>query len=213
MNFDIIKIREIIASLFSKDGYSVKNLKMQFPEPLDLNVLVDQSNNINFTFTNELPKVSWQKFVLLSAWIQKIVLGPTEGIIKLKYLPEIKFSYNKEENDQLFGGQKVYDFSEVSKDILREYPDEERKKLAHKCLHYAREWVTITSNSGVDFAQCSQSSQKQLKKDCKNFVMDNLRNDPEMKAGSIILTFLLLYIVLPVILKFILERIFSKIFN
>jgi hypothetical protein len=80
-------------------------------------------------------------------------------------------------------------------------------------LHYAKEWVTITSNSGIDFAGCSASSQRKLKRDCRNFVMDNLRNDPDMKAGSIILTVLLLYVVLPVILKFILERIFSKIFN
>jgi hypothetical protein len=211
MKVDITVIREIISSLFSKDGYAIKNLNIQFPAPLDLNTFIDGDNNINFTFPKELPKVSWKKFVTLSAWIQKIVLGQTEGVIKLKYLPEIRFSYDKEEDEAIFGDQ--INFDDISKDILREYPDEERKKIAHKCLQYAKEWVTITSSSGVNFAECSASSRKQLKKDCRNFVMDNLRNDPDMQAGSIILTFLLLYIVLPVILKFILERIFRKIFN
>jgi hypothetical protein len=80
-------------------------------------------------------------------------------------------------------------------------------------LQYASEWATIASQNNVDFSQADANSARKLKKECKDFVMYNFKQDEEIRYGSIFLTFLLLYVVLPVVLKFVLERIFQKLFN
>ena len=205
----IKEIKDIIDSIFSAGGYTVNNLNIQFPQPLDIKVVSNGDKEISLDFTKSLPKLSWKRFINITAWIQGLTLGPTEGILKLKYLPDVKFSYD--DSSQLFG--QSYDISDIERDIESEYSNEDQKKLAKKCLHYANEWATIASQSGLVFSQCSQKSRVQLKQSCKQFVTDNIRNDKEVVAGSVILTFLLLYVVLPVVLKFVLERLFKKLFS
>ena len=188
----------------------IKNFNVQFPHPLDMKITKDSNNNISLDFTKSLPKVGWKKVINFTAWVQGISLGQTEGVLKLKYFPDIKFSYD-DPAPKLFG--RTYDFSDIENDIEQEYGDDERKKLAKKCLHYANEWTTIASNNGVNFGDCTEISRKQLKQNCRKFVTDNIKNDEEIVAGSVILTFLLLYVVLPVVLKFVLERLFKKLFS
>lgn len=211
MGIPIQQIRDIVDLIFSTTGYNIKNLNVSFPQPLDMKIIRNSDGDIVLSFTGSLPKVSWQKFISLSAWIQGISLGKIGGMLKLKYLPDISFLYDDSETKELFGQEM--DFSDIEEEILVHYNDETRQTLAKKCLHYAAAWATIASNSGVQFSQCTEISQRQLRKNCKNFVSDNIKNDPEIVAGSVILTFILLYVVLPVILKFILERLFKKLFS
>ena len=206
----IQEIKNIIYSIFSDSGYIINNFNVQFPHPLDIKITKNSNDNISLDFTKALPKVGWKKIINFTAWVQGISLGPTQGVLKLKYFPDIKFAYD-DPSPKLFGSN--YDYSDIEKDIEQEYGDNERKKIAKKCLHYANEWTTITSNGGVNFNDCTEISKKQLKRKCKNFVMDNIKNDEEVVAGSVIVTFLLLYVVLPVVLKFVLERWFKKLFN
>lgn len=210
MKIQFQQIRNIVDSIFSESGYNIKNLNIQFPHPLDINIVRDDENNITLTFTESMPKVTWKKFITLSARIIGISLGKTGGVLKLKYLPDIKFAYDDSATEQLFG--QYYNFSDIEEAIASEYDDEERQIIAKKCLHYATEWSTIASQ-GCDFASANGPTRRKLKKDCKNFVMENIKGDPEIQAGSVILTFLFFYVVLPVILKFILERLFKKLFN
>ncbi|NDB57166.1 hypothetical protein EB001_01760 [bacterium] len=210
MSLPIQQIRDIVNLIFSESGYTVKNLNVSFPHPLDIKIIRDNKNNIILSFTESLPKVNWKKFITLTAWVQGLTLGETEGVLRLKYLPDIKFGYDQKSED-LFC--QTYDFSDISEEISGEYQDPNSKKIADKCLHYASEWATIASHNGTNFAECNERSRRQLKKDCKNFVMDNIKNDPEIVAGSVILTFLFFYVVLPMILKFILERLFKKLFS
>jgi hypothetical protein len=105
-----------------------------------------------------------------------------------------------------------FDFSSIQEEIAKEYKDDERKKLASRCLQYGTEWATIASQN-ADFAQSSQREQKRLKQQCKDFIRDNIQNEEEQKYGSVILTFILIYVLLPVVLKFIVERIFKKLFS
>lgn len=205
----IQQIKEIVDLIFSNHGYTVNNLNIQFPQPLDISVTKDNDEEISLDFTKSLPRVTWKKLISITALIKGLSLGKTQGVLKLKYLPDIRFSYD--DSSQLFG--QSFDVSDIEHDIEKEYSDGERKKLARKCLHYANEWATITSQTGLVFADCSGSAKKQLKQSCKQFVMDNIKNDEEIVAGSVILTFLLLYVVLPVVLKFVLERLFKKLFN
>jgi hypothetical protein len=210
MAIPILQIKQIVDFIFSKNGYDIKNLNISFPQPLDIKVIKDTSENIILSFTESLPKVTWQKYIKLSAYVQGLTLGKDGGTLKLRYLPDIKFSYD-ENSETLFGSS--FDTSDIEAQIDAEYADEERNFLAKKCLQYGNEWATIASQGGMNFAECDKYSKRQLKRDCKDFVMSNIKQDPEVMHGSVVLTFLLIYVVLPVILKFILERLFRKLFN
>lgn len=210
MKIPINEIKDIIYSIFSDEGYSVKNFSIQLPKIIDTRMSLDGDNNFNLEFANNnLPKVSWKKVITFAGWIEKITLGEIRGSIKLKYLPAINFSYD--DNQELFGSNKL-DFSDIARDIENEYGDNERKKIAQRCLQYASEWATIASSSGEDFANCSPSKQRKLKAECREFVIDNFKRNEEFGTSPILL-FLLLFVVLPVILRFVLERLFSKLFN
>jgi hypothetical protein len=212
MKIQVQQIRDIVDAIFSKMGYNIKNFNIQFPHPLDIKIVRDEKNNIVLKFTESLPKVTWQKFITLTARISGISLGEKEGVLMLKYLPDVPFSYDDQSTESLFGQAAPYDFSDIYGDINSEYQDEERKILANKCLHYASEWATIANQSG-SLSDTTPCHRRNLKRDCKNFVMDNIKNDPEIQAGSVILTFLFFYVVLPVVLKFVLERLFKKLFS
>lgn len=209
MKIQIKQIRDIINSIFSENGYDVNNLNIQFPDPLNIKIDKDDIENISLTFVGSLPKVTWKKYITFSARIIGLTLGELSGILKLKYLPDVRFSYD-DPPEKMFGSK--YSFNDIEEEIVTEYQDEERRTVAKKCLQYAEEWATIAGQE-VDFASTDAKTRKKLKSDCKNFVVDNIKDDQELQAGSVLLTFLFLYVVLPVILKFILERIFKKLFN
>jgi len=203
------QIKNIIDSIFSEGGYNIQKFNVKFPYPLDISIIKDKDGSIDLTFTKALPHVSWKKFITLSARVDGITLKENGGILKLKFFPDIPFGYDDEPTSL---EAPSYDFSSVASDINSEYSDPERRFLANKCLHYASEWATIASQ-GCDFACASSSDKKRLKRDCKNFVMENIKKDTELQAGSVVLTFLFFYVVLPVVLKFILERVFKKLFS
>ena len=200
------EIRDIVYQIFSDSGYSVKNINIQFPQPLSIKITKNE-DKISLDFTDNTPKLSWKRFITLSANINGVALGEKGGTLKLKYLPDIDFSYEK--TQELMFGQ-AYDFSDIENEILSEYKDDERQKLATKCLQYGAEWTTIASQSAI-FCNASFAEQRILKEQCKEFIKENIKQ--EEKHGSVILTFIFLYVLLPVVLKFIVERIFRKIFN
>lgn len=200
------EIKDIIYQIFSDSGYSINNINVQFPQLLNIKITKNE-DKISIDFVDHTPKLSWKRFITLSAYIDGVTLGETGGTLKLKYLPDIDFSYEKTHKPMFGSG---YDFSGIESEITREYKDEARRKLAKECLQYGIEWATIASQSS-SFRNSSLAEEKILKEQCKNFIRDNLKK--EQKYGSAILTFFLIYILLPVVLKFIVERIFNKIFN
>ena len=203
---DLKHIRDIVYQIFSDSGYSINNVNIQFPQPLNIKITKD-ANSISLDFDNNVPKISWKRLITLSAYINGLALKENGGVLKLRYLPDIEFSYEK--TQELMFGQN-FNFSDISNEIDSQYKDEARKKLATKCLQYGVEWVTIASQNPT-FGQSSLAEQRLLKEQCKDFIKDNIRG--EKKHGSVVLTFILLYVLLPVVLKFIVDRIFKKIFN
>jgi hypothetical protein len=204
---DLKNIRDIIYQIFSDSGYVFNNMNIKFPQPLNIKV-TKKDDTISLDFVNDCPKISWKRIITLSAHVNGLSLGKDGGTIKLRYLPDIDFSYDKTQ-EQLFGNQ--YDFSSIQQDIMKEYGDEERQKLANRCLQYGSEWATIASRSNAALSYATPKEQRVLKQQCKDFIRDNIAN--EKRHGSAILTFVLLYVLLPVILKFIVEKIFRKIFE
>lgn len=198
-------IKNIIDQIFSDLGYSINNVNIQFPQPLNIEITKEQ-DTISLDFVKNTPKISWKKFITLSARIDGIALHKSGGTLKLKYLPDVDFSYEAKQ-ESLFG---MHNFEEIKESIYSEYNDDARQKLALRCLQYGTEWATIASQSSK-FANASKDEQKLLKQQCKAFIRENIKN--EEKHGSAILTFILIYVLLPVVLKFIVERIFRKLFS
>jgi hypothetical protein len=203
---DLKEIRDIVYQIFSDAGYSINNVNIQFPQPLGIKI-TKNDEDISLDFTDKVPKISIKRLITLSAFINGVTLKETGGVLKLRYLPDINFDYEK--SNELLSGNN-FDFSDIANEIELEYQDDERKKLAAKCLQYGMEWVTIASQ-GVSFNECSSQDQKLLKEQCKNFIRENIRE--EQRHGSVVLTFILIYVLLPVVLKFIVERIFRKLFE
>lgn len=201
------EIRDIVYQIFSESGYSVNNINISFPQPLDVSITKNKGE-VSLDFKNKSPKITWKRFISLSAYVNGVSLGENRGTIKIKYLPDINFDYNSPQELSLFG--QVFDFSDIEEEISNQYKDEARQKLAQRCLQYGTEWATIASQSSC-FAQANKHEQEILKSQCKNFIRDNIAN--EERYGSAILTFILLYVLLPVVLKFIVERLFKKLFN
>lgn len=201
------QIKNIIDSIFSDSGYSIQKFNIKFPSLLDI-VISKKEDSVDLSFKKDLPKITWKKFITLSARVSGITLGQNGGVLKLKYFPDIPFSYN--ESEERFGIN--YDLSDIDSQIESEYSEPETRFLAKKCLHYASEWATIASQ-GCDLRCANKYEQYKLKQECKSFVVESIKNDTEIKAGSILLSFLFFYIILPAILRFVLERLFRKIFS
>jgi len=200
------EIRDIIYQIFSESGYSVNNINIQFPQPLTVTA-TQKDDEVSLDFKNKSPKITWSRFISLSAYVNGVSLGKDGGTIKIKYLPDIDFNYDSVK--ELRFGQTI-DFSDIEEEIFNQYSDDARQKLAQRCLQYGVEWAKIASQSSC-FAQADKFEQEKLKSQCKNFIKDNIAN--EERHGSAILTFILLYVLLPVVLKFIVERLFRKLFN
>lgn len=205
---DLKQIRDIVYQVFSSSGYSVNNMNIQFPQPLDIKI-TKKDESILLDFISSIPKVSMKKFITITAHVKGLALHATGGTLKLKYLPDINFDYAK--SQEMIFGQNI-DFSSIEDDIITEYKDNERKNLAYRCLQYGQEWATIASQN-PKFSQSSVSDQNKLKQQCKNFIRENIKNEEDKKYGSVVLTFILIYVILPVVLKFIVERIFKKLFS
>lgn len=200
-------LKEALEKVFSKGGYSFKDFSIKLPQPLNMTFGIVDDNKISLKFLDKLPVISWKKFITVSASIQEIILGNDGGIIRVKYFPDLKFQYSKTDQDVTLFGSKI-NLEEIKSEIDKEYGDEERRKIANLCLHYADQWVTMCCVSGVTPEEFANN--KLLKKDCYHFVKDSVVEDFKQNHGSVVISFILIYVILPIILKWIIEKIFKK---
>jgi hypothetical protein len=204
----IKNLKVILDKVFSSTGYSFKDLYIKLPQPLNMIFGIVEEDKISLKFIDQLPKISWKKFITISALIQEIILDNDGGVIRIKYFPDLKFQYSKSETTNFYSSPIILE--ELYDEINAEYPDAERRKIANLCLHYANEWVTMCCASGVSVDEIV--SNKDSKKNCYRFVKESIVNN-ENKHGSIVISFILIYVILPIILKWIIERIFKKLSN
>ena len=206
---DLFQIESIIRSVF-EDGYLVGGAKLSCSTPLSAIIKDVSEDSISIDFTENLPTATIKRLVSLSFQIQGVVFRKDSGTLRIKHFPDINFKYSKEE--AIFGQTHAVDldFSEIEKDICKEYDDDVRKFLAHRCLQYANEWATIASYGGQDFRSCGHTETAKLKRQCGKFIKESLYNNQDLKYGSVILTFILLQVLLPIIIKWIVEKVFRK---
>lgn len=203
------EISKILLSIFSEEGYSVQGFKIKSKSPLIANIY-SENNETSIKFGQNLPKAEITRLITLYVYIEEILFKQDGGVVRLKNFPDISFGYEQSLLSVLFSNNFACD-EDLQSLIEETYGDDTKKKIAHKCLHYGTEWTTIVSQSG-GFAGASSSDKKELKSQCINFVIENVRHDIEKEYGSVILTYLLVFILIPAIARFIITRLLEKYF-
>jgi isocitrate dehydrogenase len=207
MSIDIEQIKRIIHDLFSKDGYKVNNFGVSCPNDLGMNIK-KQDDCIDIMFTSNLPTVFLEKFIKFNVALQGISLGLTKGYIRLKNFPDIPISYTKK-SQEIIATSNHPNLDDIYADIDAEYQDEGRKKIAQKCLQYASEWTTIVCSNGVDLKDAKPVERRKLKKQCCQFVKENIQNEKDNYGFAILGTILLFYL-LPILINWVVTKLLNK---
>jgi hypothetical protein len=212
MNYDISKIKDIFKSVFSDMGYETSGMSFKCPSPLGISI-ADSADAIDINFTNSknLPVATVRKLIKFNLDILGVNLGPTGGVIKIKFFPDIKFDYNGSVKFGDCSNNMAYEL--ISQEIDDEYGDPERKKIAQRCLQYGSEWATIVSASQTEPVTYSEREKRTLRKQCYNFIYENIKNDKEIECKFVILGVLFLNFVLPVIIGWIVTKILNHWFK
>ena len=188
---DLKNIHSILDQLFL-DGYQVNAIKFKCETPTD-GKITNNLENIYFAFENKLPLAEVNKFITFKLYIEGISFGKNSGVIKLKNFPDMPFNYESK-------------FENFDEEINATFKSQSKRKIASKCLQYAKDWATISSLNGVRFDKCDEFDYFILKNKCYYFVEDQIKNDTELQYGTFI-SILILGIILPAIIKWAVERI------
>jgi hypothetical protein len=203
------EISEVLFKIFSEEGYQVQSFKIKSKSPIVANVYSDDSET-SIKFGTNYPKVEITRLITLYTYIEGLIFRKDGGVVRLKNFPDISFGYEESLLSILFS-QNFSCHPELHVLIDETYTDATKKKIAEQCLHYGTEWATIVSQSR-GFSNLNNNDRKNLRSQCINFVVDNVRNDIEKEYGSVILTYLLVFIVIPAIARFIITRLLEKYF-
>jgi hypothetical protein len=201
---DLKNIYQILNQLFST-GFYVNNIKIKCQTPADVKI-VNNGESVYFSFENNLPSAEVHKFITLKLNVEGVSFGKTGGMIKLKNFPDIPFDY---EPKKTFGSElnKInLDHIDIEKEINATFQSKSKRKIASRCLQYAKDWATIASLSGVQFSKCDQFDYFVLKNQCYYFVEEQIKNDKELKYGSFV-SIIILGMILPAIIKWAVERV------
>ena len=200
------EVHEILLDVF-KHGATINGVKIKSDNPVSATIEQIDNDRIKITFPDNQPVASFKRFITFSATIKSIVLKEESGFVEVKNFPSIPFGY-----ESFFFGHLSdnVDTSDIESEIQTKYCGE-KKEIANLCLQYAKEWATISSQA-VCFKSSSSSDKRKLKKQCFNFVVDNVKNDVEKRHGSVILTYIFLVLILPAVAKFIINKLLEKYF-
>lgn len=205
------EISEVLFKIFSDEGFSVNGFKIKSESPLIANVY-NEGETTTISFGTNYPRAEVTRLITLYAYIEQLVFRKEGGTVRLKNFPDISFGYDKSSILNFLDHLTYAGECEVEKEIEEKYSDDTRRKIAKDCLQYATEWATIVSQSG-GFCKAGPAKKKELKRQCYDFVVENVRkNANEKKYGSVILTYLLVFIIIPAVARFIIVRLLEKYF-
>ncbi len=211
-------ISKVLFAIFSDEGFEIKGFKIKSESPLVANIISSEEKTI-IKFGSNYPRAEIRRFITFYAYIEEIVFGKQGGSIKLRNFPDIKFTYSDsvlsllKENFTECSEKCCSSFPSINDEIDKKYSCKKENEIAKKCLQYAREWATISSQSGVDFAKSTNFEKRNLKKDCYNFVKDSVEDDARNKYKSVFLTFILVTVILPAIISWVVGKILDELFG
>ena len=174
-----------------------------------------KNDQLSLSFNDNLPSVTVKKiFIPVNVKVEGIVLKENEGSIRLKYFPDLTFTYEDgiKFSEPRFGSQ-AFDMTDFKEEIKKEFPDSQRRRIAETALKYANEWVNIANESGINFSQCNPNKKKKMYDDCNKFVHENMMKSKEIEAKSAVLSFILIYFVLPAVISWIVKKLLDRTFT
>ncbi len=203
------EIHKILLEVFTKRGASINGVTLSCVSPASILITKEDEDRIRIDFPENKPVASFKRFITFSATVESITLKDESGFVSLKSFPSIPFGY-----DSFFfepaALTKPVDVSDIESQIEKKYCQRDQE-IAQLCLHYAKEWATISSQA-VCFQNANKCERKQLKKQCLDFVVENVKKDVEKRHGSVILTYIILVLILPAVAKFIINKLLEKYF-
>lgn len=206
------EINVALRNIFNGNGLDAKGFKIKADTPV--NALITHEENVTkIVFSENLPRAEITKIITLKAYIEQITFGEEGGSIKLRNFPDIHFGYDSNSLLEFLEKNIPYNFGSMDNQIEEKYSDGNKREIAKKCLQYAREWSTMSMSAGVNFADASSCEKKALRKDCYNFVKENVEEDVRKKYGSVFLMFILLTVILPAIIQWVVHKVLDELFN
>ncbi len=209
-------ISDVLFKIFSEDGYQVNGLTVKCKSPLVANIS-SAGDRSTIDFGNNFPRAEVKKIITLYVYIEGVTFGKEGGSIKLKNFPDINFGYD---TDTLLAflsknvpSIKFGDDEKLKDDIEQRFSDPNKQKIAEKCLHYIRQWSTISTAGGTDFSATNRMERRELRRQCIDFVKDNVKQEVEEEYGSVFLTFILITVILPAIISWMVHRVLDDLFN
>jgi len=209
------EISEIFDKLFSDEGYIVNGFKIKSKSPLIANI-ENKDKLTEISFGSNPPKAEITRIITLYAYVEGLVFGETGGSVKLRNFPDLSFSYEGSVfsvNPNMVDSEHIEECVKIEDEICSQYSSERDRKIANKCLQYAKEWATICHQSGVTFANADYADRYVHYNNCYDFVEENIQEDVEKRYGSVILTWLFVYVVLPMIIKWIVNKVLERLYN
>tara|TARA_B100001559_G_scaffold212027_1_gene177724 strand:- start:243 stop:857 length:615 start_codon:yes stop_codon:yes gene_type:complete len=188
-------------------GSKINGVNIECKDPVEIYLEQESDTRIKISFPANQPIASFRRLITLSATIQSITLKEDSGFVVLKNFPAIPFGY-----ESFFFGHlsDSVDTSDIEYEIKQKYC-QDKQEIASLCLQYAKDWATISSQ-GVCFKSADKHDKRRLKKQCFDFVVENVRKDVEKRHGSVILTYIFLVLILPAVAKFIINKLLEKYF-
>lgn len=211
----VSEIKNIVNKVFSEEGFRFLNFSFVCPNNIHL-TFEKGSKSINIDFTQEMPHVKVKKMLIpMTIYVEGLFLGEESGSIKLKYFPDIYFEYAafKEGQENFSSEFPVGNNTEIEEcydEITKKYPDEERRMIARLSLQYTKQWAEILKTTRNDSKELSVVQKDSLKRDCENFVIENVKKSKKVKARSAILSFVLLYIIIPSVVNWVVKKFLER---
>ncbi len=206
------EINIALRNIFNGNGLEAKGFMIKADSPVETNITHEDNTTI-IKFEGNLPRAEITRFITLKAYIEQITFGEDGGSIKLRNFPDIHFGYDSNSLLEFLEKNIPYNFGSMDNQIEEKYSDGNKREIAKKCLQYAREWSTMSMSAGVDFSNASSCQKKALRKDCYNFVKENVEQDVKNKYSSVFLMFVLLSVILPAIIQWIVHKVLDELFN
>lgn len=197
--------KELLSNMFSEDGGEVNGVKIYAKSPSSFVISENEDKSILIYFPKQKPTASVKRLITISVVVESVLLKEEHAVLEFKNFPKIPIPY-----DGFFGIPSKVDVRSIQKTISQKYSGK-KEKIANLCLFYGDEWARISSQATC-FRSASCAEKKILKKQCIDFVTENVKKDMEQQYGSVILTYLLVFIVIPAVARFVITRLLEKYF-
>lgn len=201
---------EVLTQMFSQRGFCKEGLCVRLKGCVTIEV---DSENGDFIirFPHEHPEVVYHKIFSIRAAVKGIRLSHTYGVVELKSFPDIRFNYDwmvsKDQNTNTIKTMNREKLSRIRTKIkaraAKKVDNGKKREILERVLTLCEDWAIIKSEEG--FLELSDS---QVKKDCKKYVYDHLKQDV---SGFSFIFSILLNLAIKMLIEWIIDNYINEI--